>query len=149
MAKKTTPPLELATSRYYHKALIEDSGLAPVGTTVGFPKFPLGYHLEGICPLIAPKGVFGKDLPEDEFRLAYTNRLNANGSEHIEKLLRAIADAGHHPGCVLLCFCDLTQPDVFCHRRMFAEWWEEQTGRAVPELRAGQLEITDQEEEEL
>ena len=32
-------------------------------------------------------------------------------------------------------------PDLWCHRRMLAAWWEEQTGRAVPELEHPQLEF--------
>jgi hypothetical protein len=28
---------------------------------------------------------------------------------------------------------------VFCHRRVLAEWWEQQTGEPVPELADDQL----------
>lgn len=35
---------------------------------------------------------------------------------------------------VLLCFESLKKPGEFCHRRMFADWWERKTGEAVAEL---------------
>jgi rubrerythrin len=34
---------------------------------------------------------------------------------------------------VLLCFEDVLAGES-CHRRTFAQWWEEQTGQEVPEL---------------
>jgi len=35
---------------------------------------------------------------------------------------------------VLLCFEDLRTPGRFCHRRVFATWWEELKGQVVTEL---------------
>ena len=35
---------------------------------------------------------------------------------------------------VLLCYEDLTKPGLRCHRRLFANWWCENTGDVVPEL---------------
>jgi hypothetical protein len=35
---------------------------------------------------------------------------------------------------VCLCFEDLTKPGLWCHRQIFARWWTEETGEAVPEL---------------
>lgn len=35
---------------------------------------------------------------------------------------------------VFLCFEDLTKDGEWCHRRMFAEWWQRKTGMKVEEL---------------
>jgi hypothetical protein len=50
------PPLTIATSRYQAREKIAASGLAPVGTTVGRPRFKLGYELAGIAGALAPRG---------------------------------------------------------------------------------------------
>jgi len=35
---------------------------------------------------------------------------------------------------VLLCYEDVRQDGVWCHRQMFAAWWYEQTEAVVSEL---------------
>lgn len=46
--------------------------------------------------------------------------------DHLHKIVE-----GHEP--VLLCWEDVTKPDQWCHRRMVAEWFEDQLGVIVPE----------------
>ena len=52
----------------------------------------------------------------------------------LEGLLTDCAERAKNQHLVLLCFEDLTQPGLKCHRRLFATWWHENTGEAVPEL---------------
>ena len=129
--------MRIATARYFAAEQIKASGLAPVASTVGFPKFPLGYHFAGLSPHVAPRGIFGRDLEEAAFRKLYYERLDSIGAKKIEDLLKAIAKASDAKGVVLLCFCDLDKG--YCHRRMFAEWWELNTGQNVPEITADGL----------
>ena len=35
---------------------------------------------------------------------------------------------------VLLCYEDLRKPDQWCHRTLFAEWWQKMTGEVINEL---------------
>lgn len=35
---------------------------------------------------------------------------------------------------VLCCYEDVRIPDEWCHRLVFAEWWQARTGMAIPEL---------------
>ena len=35
---------------------------------------------------------------------------------------------------VLLCYEDVHKEGVWCHRQIFAAWWQEQTGKVVSEL---------------
>jgi hypothetical protein len=50
----------------------------------------------------------------------------------LEQIVREAGSAG----LVLLCFEDVLEGE-FCHRRVFATWWEEKIGEHVPELGEG------------
>jgi Protein of unknown function, DUF488 len=123
--------MQIATSRYQARERILESGLAPVGTTVGNPRFRLGYELAGRCGMVAPYGLLGKDLTEAEFERGFRDRLERHGVEAIRAKLEEFA--GDAPGVVLLCFEDVHAGET-CHRRVFADWWLERTGEDVPEL---------------
>lgn len=122
----------VATSRYQAAEKVIASGLAPVGTTVGNPRFKLGYELAGRCGLVAPYGLFGKGHDAATFeRLYLETRLERHGFEAIHARLAELA--GDRPGVVLLCFEDVHAGEV-CHRTMFASWWKAHTAEDVDEL---------------
>lgn len=125
--------LLIATGRYFDRKLIERSELAPVSVTVGQPKFPLGYELAGHVGMLAPYGLL-KIEEIGAFRDAYFERLERYGPAKVKRVLAAIAHSEGRKGVVLLCFEDLTKPDEWCHRRVFAEWWLAETGDQVLEL---------------
>jgi len=126
--------VRLATSRYANHGVIRESGMTPVGITLGEPKFPLHYELAGNLRLLAPtRDSFGCE----DFADRYLARLDAKGLERIEGVLRRYvhgyrARPGGH-GVVLLCF-ECVQAGEFCHRRLFADWWQAATGDEVHEL---------------
>lgn len=130
--------LVIATSRYFDTDLHAASGLVPVGHTVGAPRY--GSPDAGNVGILAPHGI-DRDLSEPAFELLYIARLERFGPEKIRKLLAAIADAYDAPGVVLCCFEDLRKPGQWCHRRMFAGWWFEQTGEHVRELEPAQAAL--------
>ncbi|MFD0783878.1 hypothetical protein ACFQZ8_08120 [Micromonospora azadirachtae] len=124
--------LQLFTNRY--QRFRPDQG-APVRTTVGKPRFQLPYDVAGFARLLAP--TYGMlRMQEGPYRHIYLERLEAAGVDLISEQLAEIADAAGNDRLVLLCFCDLNvpPPDNWCHRRMFAAWWEDQTGNEVSEL---------------
>lgn len=123
----------IATSRYSARQRVVESGLAPVRTTIGAPKFPLGYELAGSVAMLAPYGLFSID-DRAEFEAAYRARLDRFGVEKIRRVLAAIAHGARAKGVVLLCFEDLDDETQWCHRTIFAAWWLEQTGQEVVEL---------------
>jgi hypothetical protein len=125
--------MQLATSRYHAADLIAESGLVPLGITVGAARW-LAYELAGNVGMLAPFGI--RDLEGDEFDRAYVERLERFGAEAIELVLRSFVNAYGARGCVLLCFEKVLEGEA-CHRRTFAAWWEAATGQAVPELGAG------------
>jgi hypothetical protein len=57
--------------------------------------------------------------------------LNDIGIKQIKWMLKQVSDG---KPVVLLCFEDLRKPGEWCHRSMFAEWYEKQTGKKVVEL---------------
>lgn len=124
--------MQLFTNRYQR---FHPGQGAPVRTTVGAPRYPLPYELAGFAKLLAPSYAMLK-MAEGSYRLIYLERLEAAGVDLISEQLAEIADHAGEDRLVLLCFCDLSvpPPDGWCHRRMFAGWWQEQTGQEVPEL---------------
>lgn len=129
--RPASSPIAIATSRYQERDLILESGLAPVRTTVGRPRFQLGYELAGSCSMLAPHGLFGKKLTDEEFANRYRARLEGFGVDAIREKLVELA--GDRPGVVLLCFENVHAREL-CHRTTFAAWWREQTGEDVFEL---------------
>lgn len=125
--------MQIATSRYLNRQAIEESGLAPVATSVGRPRFRLGYELAASVGMLAPHGLRHVD-DEGEFTPRYRERLDRFGVEAIRQTLAAIADGAGAPGVVLLCFEDVAREGVWCHRRVFAAYWRERTGQEVREL---------------
>ena len=105
-----------------------------MATSVGMPRFPLGYELAGSVGMLAPYGLLKID-DLDVFTPLYRERLDRYGTRKIERVLRSLAAGADAAGVVLLCFEDIAES--WCHRRVFAAWWQEQTGQNVPELGEG------------
>jgi len=128
--------LLLATCTY--QEFRADMAGAPVRSTVGYPRFSLTYTLAGHARLIAPQRPM-LNLPKDAFMLSYRRLLDRAGVDAIRQELINIVGAGNR--AVLLCFDRLDRPtkdggENWCHRTMFAAWWQEKTGEEVPELGA-------------
>jgi hypothetical protein len=82
---------------------------------------------------LAPsRSYFGSARPE--FEAAYRAQLDEQGVEALAARFQGIAVAGGDLRLVLLCFEDLAKPGEWCHRRMFASWWQEEAGAQVREL---------------
>ncbi len=126
--------VEIRTARYFDYAKVKESGLVPVATSVGMPKFPMPYEIGAQAGPLAPYGLL-KVEDRDEFTSLYVARLEGFGVDAIEALLGSVAAAYEQPGVVLLCFENLEKDDgAWCHRAIFAEWWQEKTGQEVTEL---------------
>jgi hypothetical protein len=117
----------LATGRYQ---TWRPSDGVPCSTTVGLPRFWGSRPQLEDARVAAPWGLL--NLEGDEFDRRYLARLDARA----DRIVATLADiAQRHPGerLVLLCFEDV-HAGQHCHRRTFAEWWEQRFGVAVPEL---------------
>ena len=120
------------TSRYSNPELRSGKYTA-VRISLGTPKWTLGYHLDAEMPDLMPFGLLHKfDLYKD-FERAYFARLDQKGVQRILSQLQRFESLGKD--VVLLCYEDIRKgPDDWCHRRTFAEWWQQRTGEVIPEL---------------
>ncbi|QBI56812.1 hypothetical protein [Streptomonospora litoralis] len=124
--------MRLATCTY--QEFTADMGV-PVRTTVGYPRFKLAAAPAGHARLITPANWMLK-AGYATYADAYRRRLDDAGVDAIRTELEQIPAEGENTRRVLLCFERLTKPGVWCHRTMFAAWWQEHTGEEVPELGA-------------
>ncbi len=128
-------PPRLFTARFANKTLV-DHPAAKVRITLGHPRFRLNYELAGKIPDLAPtREMFNKT--EVDFTALYTALLiERGGIEHLTQRFASVTAAAGTDDLVLLCFERLTPPTpgVFCHRRVFAEWWTAATKQPVLEL---------------
>jgi hypothetical protein len=123
----------LFTSRYAEPAVASFDGLK-IRTTVGYPRFlKLSYQLDDYVKELAPHGIFGKGLSEQEFTTAYRQRLDRIGTDTIRARLDELHAASPSGRVVLLCFEPIGR---FCHRRLFADWAETALDLVVPELQS-------------
>jgi len=131
--KMDAKPSALKTSYYGNKGLTNDDHLL-VCISLGKPKFPTSYEIEDEVFILKPKRDM-LDLPYGMYVAAYRRQLDGHGIEKIKKVLGSMhkKKARGRP-IVLLCFEDIRKENQWCHRRIFAEWWEEQTSRPVEEL---------------
>ncbi len=128
--------LKLYTSRYQSQALIQKSGLTPVSTSVGSPRFHLQYTLlDHLAEITPPREIIHYGL--ERYRPLYLAKLEKIGVAKIIKAMEAIVDRSKKDGLVLLCYEDIAKE--FCHRRLFAEWIEEKAGIVIPELTLAHL----------
>lgn len=125
--------IQLFTARYSNKALAAFPG-AKVRTSQGYPRFPLRYPLEHTVKLIAPSRAILKLEDRDEFRGRYFQQLEDAGLDRLRRIFYAIARESESEKLALLCFEDVRKPGVWCHRHLFAEWWEDKTGHEVLEI---------------
>jgi hypothetical protein len=131
--------LRLWTSHYSAGKLIASSGLVPVRTSLGSPRFKLHYRIEHAARLIMPTRDMLK-LDEEPYEARYRQLLDERGLLMIAAELELIRKAagpdehGEPKNLVLLCFENLSKAGMWCHRRHFARWWQQHTGLVVPEL---------------
>lgn len=99
----------------------------PVRTSVGLPRFWPGVHLLPVARLITPYKL--RSLEGEAFTTAYLSRLAETGIEAIRAELEDIHALYCKP-LVLLCY---EKDPKDCHRSMFAQFWQEQTGEVINE----------------
>ncbi len=112
---------ELATRKY-----------TVVGIVRGLPRFGLKYELAGNIYDIAPPRELFHIYNREEFTPPYMAHLDRVGIDKIKAQLQKYLDIGKD--VVLCCYEDVRKPDEWCHRLVFASWWEQRTGLTIPEL---------------
>jgi hypothetical protein len=125
--------LDIVTCSYKEFPKLEGRAkYAPVGITLGgpprFQKYPVR-----LWRALGPKSDYFKADP-DVFTRRYVEDLDELGVDAILEKLTAIAEEEGTEGVALLCFEDLGNPALWCHRTLFREWWALRTGEALNEL---------------
>lgn len=107
----------------------------PVGISIGKPRFKTGYEIREQCYALAPKGYMLK-MEYEPYREAYFKKLEEIGADKIIGIVQRMDERAQEEGktLVLLCYEDLRKPDQWCHRTLFAEWWQKMTGEVINEL---------------
>ena len=126
--------MAILTSRSGNKELRND-GYYPVGISIGKPRFKTGYEIREQCYALAPKGYMLK-MEYEPYREAYFQKLEEIGTDKIIGIVQRMDERAQEEGktLVLLCYEDLRKPDQWCHRTLFAEWWQKMTGEVINEL---------------
>ena len=132
--------MDLATSRYQAADLIQASGRAAIGITLGYPRFKLRYAVLANLRQLVPTREMRHLTDPRLFDQMYRDRLDDLGVDEARRLLNDCAERANNEHLVVLCFEDLTKPGLRCHRRLLSAWWQENTGEVVPELEADVLQ---------
>lgn len=125
--------VRLFTSNFWVMSRRTDAGV-PVRISNGRPKYALAYSLVYKVPALFPAWSLVRGASRERFRREYFAALDAVGVEALREVFEAIAKEAGDDRLVLLCFENLTKPGVWCHRELFAEWWQERTGEVVEEV---------------
>lgn len=119
------------TARYANKKL-KEGNFTCVRISIGTPKWRLPYQLKGEVKEIMPWGML-KITDIKAFRNLYYNALDKYGVNRIRESIDKYKESGKI--IVLLCYEDIRKgPEEWCHRRVFADWWELRTGEKIEEL---------------
>lgn len=123
--------MAIYTSRYANPKL-KSGDYIVVAISRGLPKYPLSYSVAGTILPLAPAGYLMHEYDREVFRRKYRFQLNKLGIVGVMLELERYQNLGKD--IVLCCYEDLRNPELFCHRTCFAEWWLEQTGEVIQEL---------------
>lgn len=121
---------------YYQSARLDPKQHLIVQTSIGNPRF--GKQPEWESELITPPQSVLDLAPQGEmvYTRAYVAHLDQIGVPAIRAELKQLESeakkAGREP--VLCCFEALKKHGQFCHRRIFAWWWNKNTGETIAEL---------------
>lgn len=121
----------LYTSRFGNKEL-NTGKYTVVGVVRSMPKFPVKYEIAGNIIQIAPPGYLWTENNRERFTKPYFEHLERSGYKMIRQILQKYLDIGKD--VVLCCYEDVRKPNEWCHRLVFAEWWEIKTGEKIEEL---------------
>lgn len=124
--------MRLYVSRYANPELRSGKYTA-VRISLGTPKWPLGYTLNGAIEKLMPFGLLNKYDRYEDFKVEYFKKLDRVGVGAIRRELDRYLRQGKD--VVLLCYEDVRKgPEDWCHRTAFAEWWLKNTGEVIEEL---------------
>ena len=126
--------MKVLTARYFDPRVRDavSDGFIACGITRGLPKGKLSFEWKPFQSVAPTWPMLKADLDEDAFARMYEARLDKIGFEAVRDTLESMVVTSGAKGVVLLCYENVNES--WCHRRMFAKWWEKNTGEEVQEL---------------
>lgn len=109
-----------------------------VRTSLGKPKF--FDHPFVSVNSVMPRGNMLK-MGFNQYRETYMSLLDSN-AQAIENAMIELSEMYPNQTLVLMCFENVSKKDSWCHRTMFAKWWEDRTGVKVHEI-SGQVPLVE------
>jgi hypothetical protein len=123
--------VKLFTSRYQNQDEIAASTAKAVGITVGRPRFKLKYERDHL-DLLAPRK---KSMGKADWSEQYRQYLEELGADRVSEALCEVSASNDDADLLLLCYeHEHVHGRDACHRFVFADWWQEQTGQEVVEI---------------
>ncbi len=121
---------------YYASHAIDPARHIPVGISLGGVRWKIPYQVGSRVRELMPEQHMLRELRSDPpaFAAAYRAKLDRIGVAAIQRRLASLQSGDPGKELILLCFEHLDKPGEWCHRRVFADWWAEQTGETIPEL---------------
>lgn len=129
--------MKLYTSRFHDRRWWNPKtldGKAMVSIALVTPKDRLPYAVDGRIELLAPSNGIKAIAKREVFVEVYCSRLNKVGVPTIRAEFERLRQSSKQDELVLFCWCDLSKEECWCHRTVFAEWWEKETGEKIEEL---------------
>lgn len=122
---------KIYTSRFSNPEL-KTGNYTVCGIVRGMPRFHLGYAVAGNIIQIAPPGYLFNEYDREIFTPKYFDYMNRQRLEVVQVFLNEYLSRGKD--LVLCCYEDVRIPGEWCHRLVFAEWYEKKTGIRIEEL---------------
>lgn len=116
--------VKVYTSYFAQVNKLRSAGIVPIGISVFPPKFFNGPSLQWLAPL--PSML--KGMSEEEYTFHYKEKILSKFN--LDLFRQRLKELGDGKDVALCCF---EKPGEFCHRRIFAEWFEELTGYKIEE----------------
>ena len=120
------------TSRYSNPELRQNHDKYLIlSISVGTPRW-MAHNIDGAINELKPFGLLNIH-DKHEYRKQYIARLNEIGVDKLARVFESWQQYGKP--LVLCCYEDVRKMgDNWCHRTMFAKWWQQQTGEQIDEL---------------
>lgn len=118
--------MRIFTSYFGRTALLQRSGIVPIGIALWLPRWYSGKSMRSVTPTAyMVKG----DITQERYAELYNRDIL--GRLRVEDVVREIEDLSEGRDSALLCY---EKPGDFCHRHLLADWLTRESGLVVEEF---------------
>lgn len=118
--------MRIFTSYFGRTALLQRSGIVPIGIALWLPRWYSGKSMKSVDPTAyMVKG----DITQDRYVELYNKEIL--GKLRVEEVVYEIERLSGGKDAALLCY---EKPGDFCHRHLLADWLTRESGLVVEEF---------------